>query len=536
MQLHIIALQAGILGMIVLLVNGLNYRIRHFSSDHQFHLNMIREMKRNGHRFLNKYPRFIGCNTIGCPQLFHWIFSFIDLKNIHRVVFIYKCIIYGLDLLFFFLFFKQGFIDYSSTLSPYLFYFFASLLFIFTPFNYVKWNASNTGLSPRSLGVMLGRVFVYVILLYTGNHSLVWIPVLVFISYIILLASQFAFQYVLFFCFLYACFSFNIMIGLVPVAGAGVFLMLNPRACKRYLACQYQHKKIYATHFAKRFILAYRPSIWRDFIYDFWKKIGKEKWRAIPYIQTNSLVTLFWGFTIIPLGIYTSFKIFMADPGISLYGFIASSILLQVLLITVFIMLLTSFSITRFLGEPERYLEFAIPAAIFLFIKSYSSQFVYYLIFLYIILSLLLIWVNKRYDRASIRENLLLKLEEKDEKGNSVLSTLENLENKYGFLNIFSNNEEITRRLLFMENAAFLIPDIAAAKTGPFLYQDIFASQYPFINESLLLPMIREFAINVFIVDRNKMTGPVETLLQPIQHVSWYKDNHFELVFIAKRD
>jgi hypothetical protein len=147
-----------------------------------------------------------------------------------------------------------------------------------------------------------------------------------------------------------------------------------------------------------------------------------------------------------------------------------------------------------------------------------------------------LIWVNKRYDRASIRENLLLKLEEKDEKGNSVLSTLENLENKYGFLNIFSNNEEITRRLLFMENAAFLIPDIAAAKTGPFLYQDIFASQYPFIHENLLLPMIREFAINVFIVDRNKMTGPVETLLQPIQYVSWYKDNHFELVFIAKRD
>ena len=531
MQLKYIALEAGIIGMIVLLVNGLNYKIRNLSSDHYFHMNLIRGIKMNRHRFLMKYPNFIGAKTLGSPQFFHWLFSFINLRNIPRVVFFYKCLIFFLDLLFFFFFFKAGFIAYSSTLSPFAFFFFAALLYIFTPFNFVKWNASNTGLSPRSMGVLLGRVFVYLFLLYTGSHSLLYYGVLIGVVFLIILTSQFAFQYVLFFCLIYSAFAWDIRIGLVPVAGFLLFYMVNPAGCLLYLRCQYQHKKIYATHFAKRFILQYRPSIWRDLVYDFWVRIRKEKWAALPYIQTNALVTFCWGFTIMPLVLITSAKTYWSGT-LSLTAFIAGSPLLQVLLISFGIMLLTSFAFTRFLGEPERYLEFATPAIIFLFIKSVGSIVVYYAIFYYVLASVSLILVNKWYDKKNARAsgNILLKLDEKDGSGNSLKGKLNELEQSKGGLRLFSNNEEITRRLLYMQDSNFLIPDIAAAKTGSFFYKDIFNERYPVINENLLVPMIKEFDINIFVIDTSVLSQPYDDLMNGLSFKPVFTFENFVLL------
>jgi hypothetical protein len=437
--------------------------------------------------------------------------------------------------LFFFFFFKAGFIAYSSTLSPFAFFFYASLLYIFTPFNFVKWNASNTGLSPRTLGVLLGRVFVYLFLLYTGNHSLLYYGLLIGVIFIIILTSQFAFQYVLFFCLIYAACALDILVGLAPLAGFLLFYMVNPRGCVLYLKCQYQHKKIYATHFARRFILQYRPSIWRDLVYDCWVRIRKEKWAALPYIQTNAIITFFWGFTIMPLVLIIATKTFLAG-NFALTAYIADSPLLQVLLITFGIMILTSFARTRFLGEPERYLEFATPAVIFLFIKSVGSNIVYIAIVYYLLASVALILVNKWHDKINEKApgNRLLKLDEKDAAGKSLKDKLEELKQSKGFLHLFSNNEEITRRLLYLEDTDFLIPDIAAAKTGSFFYKDIFNEQYPFVNHRLLAGMVREFGINAFIADSKHLPLSPEAMFEGMKIESIYKTADFELIYIAQ--
>jgi asparagine N-glycosylation enzyme membrane subunit Stt3 len=68
----------GISGILILLVNIANQKTSHFGSDHYFHLNLIRLIQQNQHRFVKKYQNFIDNNYIAYPQLFHWILSFLN--------------------------------------------------------------------------------------------------------------------------------------------------------------------------------------------------------------------------------------------------------------------------------------------------------------------------------------------------------------------------------------------------------------------------------------------------------------------------
>jgi hypothetical protein len=167
------------------------------------------------------------------------------------------------------------------------------------------------------------------------------------------------------------------------------------------------------------------------------------------------------------------------------------------------------------LGEPERYLEFAVPAMIFLFIQSFSSQYIYYTIIYYVLVSVLLIFISKWYDKktTAANNNMLWHIETGKENGITMMDALQKIKKQKGALKIFSNNEEISRRLLVIDNAGFLLPDIAAKKTGSFFYKDIFNKQYPFVNEALLVPMIKEFGINAFVIDKTPLSRPYTEVL-----------------------
>ena len=147
----------GISGIIILLINIANQKRSHFGSDHYFHLNLIRLIKNNRHRFITRYSNFIGNEYASYPQFFHWVFSFFTITKPARVNFIYKSVIFFLDVSFFLIFFYSGFLQFTSRLPLLIVFLYAALLFIFTPFNFVRWNSGNAGFSPRGLGVLLGR-------------------------------------------------------------------------------------------------------------------------------------------------------------------------------------------------------------------------------------------------------------------------------------------------------------------------------------------------------------------------------------------
>jgi hypothetical protein len=129
---------------------------------------------------------------------------------------------------------------------------YAALLFIFTPFNYVRWNAHNAGFSPRSLGVLLGRIFIYLFLFHLHHNGWIWYAALVFISYIIFISSQFAAQYVLFFSLLYGIIFLQPAIAAIPFLGFLLFYILHGQLAINYIKGQYQHKKIYAQLFCPK--------------------------------------------------------------------------------------------------------------------------------------------------------------------------------------------------------------------------------------------------------------------------------------------
>ncbi len=521
----------GISGIIILLLNIANQKTTHFGSDHYFHLNIIRLIQHNKHRFVKNYENFIGNNHIAYPQLFHWVLSFFKLPPAAGLQLLYKTSLFFADLIFFLVFFYSGFLNFSSKLPLLIVFLYAALLFIFTPFNFVRWNAHNAGFSPRSLGVLLGRVFIYLFLFHLYHSGWIWYAALVFISYIIFISSQFAAQYVLFFCLLYGIAFLQPAIAAIPLLGFFLFYLFHGKLAIQYIKGQYQHKKIYAQHFAQRFILKYRPSIWRDFVYDFWVKLKKEKAAAFPYIQTNALLTLCWGFTMLPAVLYFFIHLMIQAPNQNAWLLLQQNPLLQVIVISLCIFILTSFAKTRFLGEPERYLEFATPTLVFLFMQCYSSEWVYNTIIYYVLASLFLIFISKWYDKKSTKakENMLWHLDTPQENGQSILSVLHSLQ-KDTALRIFSNNEEITRRLLIIDKAEFLLPDIAAEKTGSFYYKDIFPDQYPQVNENLLLPMIKEFDINILVLDISLLSKPYAALLTGLSFKPVFTLNDFVLL------
>lgn len=522
----------GISGIIILLINIANQKTSHFGSDHYFHLNLIRLIKNNRHRFITRYSNFIGNEYASYPQFFHWVFSFFNITHPARLNFFYKSVIFFLDVSFFLIFFYSGFLHFNSTLPLVTVFLYAALLFIFTPFNFVRWNSGNAGFSPRGLGVLLGRIFAYLFLFHLHHSGWVCYAALVAVAYIIFISSQFAAQYMLFFCVIYGLAFLNIYVLLIPVFGFGLFWLLHGKLALNYLKGQYQHKKIYATHFAQRFILKYRPGIWQDLVYDFWIKLKKEKGGAIPYIQTNAVVTLFWGFTILPLSLYYLLNATLIKQQQGFWDLVSNYTLFQVILVTLLIFLLTSFSKTRFLGEPERYMEFATPALVYLFMQCYSSAFIYYTIIYYVLASMSLIFISKWYDKKSkkVKDNMLWHIETSEVNGKTMIDVLKELQEQSGRLKIFSNNEEITRRLLVLDNADFLLPDIAAERTGSFFYRDIFNEQYPIVNETLLVPMIKEFGINILVIDTLHLSGPYTELLHELHFTPVFTLGNFVLL------
>lgn len=526
----------GISGIVILILNVINYRYARFGSDHYFHLNIIQLIKKNRHRFISRYTNFIGNEYIAYPQLFHWILSFLNVNNPARVNFFYKSFIFFLDVLCFFLFFHTDLLKFSSRFSELHIFLYAALLLLFTPFNYVRWNAANAGFSARSLGLFLGRLFVYLFVYYLYHPHYYLIGIIIFVAYLILISSQFAAQYIIFLCVIYAITTLNALVLLIPVVAFGLFYGLHRQIALNYIRGQYQHKKVYAGYFAKRGILKYRPGIWQDFIYDFWIKLKRQGVRAFPYIQYNSVVTVFWGFTILPILLYFLAQVTFVHNKSSLMGFIGMIPLFQVVLASLLIFLLTSFAATRFLGEPERYLEFATPAMIFLFIQFLGNTIIYYTLIYYVLASLGLMLINivfnKKYES---RENSILQAINDQGFGQpSLVDTLYRLKEEKGPLRLFSNNEEVVRRMVG-EDFLFLLPDAAAEKTGSFYYKDIYHAKYPFVNEALLLPMVKEFEINIFIADTRNLSLPVEALFSTLTTQTCYTFHYFVLIYIEKQ-
>lgn len=94
-------------------------------------------------------------------------------------------------------FFFNGFLFIYFENIEWLFLVKANIIFLAFPFTYVFWNAKNRGLSARGIGLLLGQIYLYQLVIYAlTNNILTLLPITVTVL-LILMASQFSFQFII---------------------------------------------------------------------------------------------------------------------------------------------------------------------------------------------------------------------------------------------------------------------------------------------------------------------------------------------------
>ena len=139
------------------------------------------------------------------------------------------------------------------------------------------------------------------------------------------------------------------MLGLAP------FVAAHPRYSLAYLKYTARFIAAYRSELAPIYILSRRHSIWRDLIVDIWVKLRRDLTSGLRYAYENSVVI---AVVLTPVTLIAAVLAIVGwdaldDPLVSYAGSVA--------LAGTVAAFVTSFRPTRFLGEPERYLEAVAP-------------------------------------------------------------------------------------------------------------------------------------------------------------------------------
>lgn len=462
----------------------LQFKISKSGFDHYYHFGLIESIRNNNKKFVLKQESYIIDNNFTYPQFFHWLLSFLPEKFIREKYNKIGQFINFLILASFVVFAYTVYDFLDLKISRELFVLYSGLAFTLSPFNYLLWNAKNRGLSVRGFGLLLGFLYLYCIVwlnLYESNWF--YLPIY-FLVFIILLSNQFSFQFVLLASPFLAIFYKDIFLVFPPFVAALLYLIFFRKIAISFFKGQYYHKTNLFKYLAKNGLLKRRYSIYRDLVWDFWKK------RDIKYILNNPIVAVVLGFPFLSVLVFFVIKNFIEKPdfvpSVTVFVFIIP------ILTALIAFFLTSFRPTRFFGEPERYVEFALPfislISVF-YLQNFEWIFVLLIIFsfVYLIYQYALFGFNKDETNFNIYINNIKNF------------IAEN--SKKEFFLTFSNNISTLNFLIDNNKFKILSPNITSDHTGSVHIKDIFVKGFPLVNTAVLMTLITEFNIEWFILD-----------------------------------
>lgn len=232
----------------------------------------------------------------------------------------------------------------------------AIAVFAFCPQLFHALSARNFGFSSRGTGLLLLTVFFAADILRMSGvaDSTVCLAVMIIAAYLIFGFNTFAMQALLLVGALLIPLRMDALHVLAIAGGLALFVALHRRYATSYLLYTARFIRAYGRELAAVFILERRPSLWRDLVWDIPVRIARNTAAGLHYAYENSLlVTIFLNplsFAAIAFRFSTHYD---RMPGLAAATDIALAGILA--------MLLTSFRATRFLGEPERYVEAVAP-------------------------------------------------------------------------------------------------------------------------------------------------------------------------------
>jgi hypothetical protein len=324
-------------------------------SDHAVHAFITRNIRDRSYRLFVRIPRLL--NTCYCgalPLYMHWLVSHFRpaamywcerllnpaVNTLHVAVFVALAVLVA-----------------RMAGLPWLYVGLATCVFALTPQFYHALSARNFGLSSRGTGLLLLTLFFFAAWAAGSGAepTLSW-PALAICGWLVWGFSTFAQQAL---CIL-SVILLVVAGRYVPLVGAAlglaVFIAIHPRYSLGYLQHTLHFIRSYRREMAPIYVLASRHSIWRDLVYDLWAKARGDFRSRARYAYGNSLLI------VLLLNPLTALSCWAVLAGSLPRGhFIAYAG--QLALAGTIAMLLTSFRATRFLGEPERYVEAVAPWA-----------------------------------------------------------------------------------------------------------------------------------------------------------------------------
>ncbi len=488
-----------ILGLYSLL-NFFQQAVSSPGSDHYYHLALINSIRANKNRFVSEIDSILGQKYFSYPQGFHWILSHFSKTAILRRYNFIGILIGLLSLCVVLVFFYSiyPFLDLAE-LSIERFILFTGVLYVTTPFSYAIWNAKNVGISARGIGLFLGIAYVYCLIFFQLDLNYYYLFAAFFISSAILLSSQFGNQFVLFFSVIFGIYFQNVLVILTPLCSIFIFILFNKKVAKSFLKGQYWHKRIYFENRNQMSILTSRYSIWRDLIWDIWIRL-KRPLVFIEYFLKNSFISVLLAIPYVAILSYflifnkEIFTLHIFQDGIFTILFVSS-------LIPLVLFVLTSFRITRFLGEPERYVEFLIPVYVVLLVVMFENN--PNSIFLLIGWNILFTFVQMS---GSILKSFLVKMTKSNPvKQEHIWNEAVETMNSYledGKNRVFSNSLQLTKHFMG-GNAKILFPTIAYPYTGRYHFSEIFPRDYSTIDKDVIPGLLKDFSIDWLLFDSN---------------------------------
>ena len=476
-------------------------------SDHAIHVYIINRIKNQGNRVITDFIYGYNEKHVYYPQLYHLLLSFLP-KDIYEKKFFYiNILVKTIEILAFniFLFTLYGQLKFEE-----LIFLFANIVFNIFPFSYSVWNAKNTGLSARGVGVILIHFFTYLIIFYVDSFSYIILFFIIIITIITILTSMMSTQFIFLVTPFLAFFFGRFELILIPILSLSIIYAFSPKYTKNFLRGNYNFRRNYALYISKIFILKERHSVWRDLVYDIWLKIKNEpnKLKAIYYISKNPVIEIIYGMPFL----WFVFYFFIINPDRFSNQIYLS--MLTIIISAAVVFLLTTFRISRFLGEPQRYMEFTIPIITFLFVLTAEKTITIGLI----ILSIAIIGVYLfAYSRSNIIQKNGLKARE--------LSMILNKEFQ-GDIIVASNDYQ---QLKFFQQYGFkvLMPDLTKYYKSNYDFQRYFIGDFSIISPCAIKDYILNYSPEILVLNTKLYT--LDFLLKTVPTINSQYNLKFSL-------
>lgn len=454
-------------------------------SDHPVHVFLIRGIRSNGYRLFVTVPHLLNvCHCAAIPLYLHWIVSHFRTRAVFWCERLLNPIVNTLHVGLF-----AGMASYAAFAVglPWMFVGLATALFAMTPQFFHALSARNFGLSSRGTGLLLLTLFYIAAFAVEAGESPMasWLA-LALAGWLIWGFSTFGQQALVILSLLLFVLTGRFVPLLGALMGLTLFIVLHPRYSLSYLRHTLRFIRTYATELAPIYILNRRASIWRDLVWDIWIRFREGSKSAIHYAYENSILVVLLLNPMVVLATWGSL-----GDGSPANPFLAYGSALSTCGLIAFV--LTSFRFTRFLGEPERYVEVVTPwAALSASVLIYTQVGT---VGLWVLLSCFLL--------TDVLQVFASKVLLKHVTGNEIgLNEIEKIvTSRFGQGARFcSNNEQFTKKLMHNEwSFAYYLAagqDYCGLKAS-----DVF-SKFPFLRRDSCEKIVQAYAINACLLDR----------------------------------